>query len=113
MEATHNRTLYQLTEEGAETIHYFKNKISPDIREEIDTFLVEKMYDLREEVSVKSDYYLNTNHEFEVKCEILENGSNLIDLRLTVPTEKEAQAIVSNWNLKNQEIYTSLLMKLL
>lgn len=113
VEATHNRTLYRLTEEGAETIHYFKNKISPDIRDEIDTFLVEKMYDLREEVSVKSDYYLTTNHEFEVKCEILENGSSLIDLRLTVPTEKEAQAIVSNWNLKNQEIYTSLLMKLL
>ena len=54
-----------------------------------------------------------TYYKFEVKCEILENGSNLIDLRLTVPTEKEAQAIVSNWNLKNQEIYTSLLMKLL
>ena len=26
-ETTHNRTLYHLTESGAETIHYFSNKI--------------------------------------------------------------------------------------
>jgi predicted transcriptional regulator len=27
-ETTHNRTLYHLTESGAETIHYFSNKIT-------------------------------------------------------------------------------------
>ena len=59
-----------------------------------------KQYDLKEEVSVKSDYYLNTNHEYEVKCQILENGSHLIDMTLTVPTQTEAEAIVNNWNRK-------------
>ena len=29
VETTHNRTLYHLTENGAETIHFFSNKISP------------------------------------------------------------------------------------
>ena len=73
----------------------------------------EKKYDLKEEVSVKSDYYLNTNHEYEVKCQILENGSHLIDMTLTVPTQTEAEAIVNNWNRKNQEIYALLLSQLL
>ena len=109
IELTHNRTLYNLTEEGAATINYFRNKI----RQEIDNFINEKKYDLKEEVSVKSDYYLNTNHEYEVKCQILENGSHLIDMTLTVPTQTEAEAIVNNWNLKNQEIYASLLSQLL
>ena len=80
VETTHNRTLYHLTENGEETIHFFSNKISPAIRQEIDDFLKEKRYDLKEEVSVKSDYYLNTNHEFEVRCQIVENGYSLIDL---------------------------------
>ena len=62
-------------------INYFRNKISPEIRQEIDNFINEKKYDLKEEVSVKSDYYLNTNHEYEVKCQILENGSHLIDMK--------------------------------
>ena len=113
IETTHNRTLYRLTEPGADTIHFFSNKISPEIRTEIDDFLKEKQYDLKEEVAVKSDYYLKTDHQFEVQCQIVENGSSLIDMRITVPTEKEAKAIVNNWNLKNQEIYASLLSQLL
>ena len=113
VETTHNRTLYHLTENGAETIHFFSNKISPAIRQEIDDFLKEKQYDLKEEVSAKSDYYLNTNHEFEVRCQIMENGYNLIDLKLTVPTEKEARAIAAKWSLQSQEIYTSILTDVL
>lgn len=112
-ETTHNRTLYHLTENGAETIHYFSNKISTDIRNEIDTFLKEKRYDLKEESSIKSNYYLNTKKEFEVRCQIVENGSSLIDLKLTVPTQKEAEAIVNRWNTKSQEIYALLLANLL
>ena len=65
VETTHNRTLYHLTDNGLDTIQYFKNKISPAIQRDIDEFLKEKKYDLKEEVSVKSDYYLNTNHEYE------------------------------------------------
>ena len=38
-ESTHSRTFYHLTEEGAETIQYFRNKISPAIQSDIDEFL--------------------------------------------------------------------------
>lgn len=112
-ENTHNRTLYHLTEDGLSTIQFFKNKISPAIQSDIDEFLKEKHYDLKEEVSVKSDYYLNTNHEYEVRCQIIENDFSLIDLKLTVPTEKEAETIANNWTTHNQEIYTLLLTQLL
>ena len=101
-ETTHNRTLY-----------FFANKISPAIQQDINDFLREKQYDLKEEASVKSDYYLNTNREFEVRCQIVENGFSLIDLKLTVPTEKEAESIAANWSRQSQEIYTLLLSKLL
>ena len=105
--------LYHLTDNGLDTIQYFKNKISPAIQRDIDEFLKEKKYDLKEEVSVKSDYYLNTNHEYEVCCQIVENGFSLIDLKLTVPTESEAEAIAGNWASQSQDIYTLLLAKLL
>lgn len=113
VETTHNRTLYHLTESGAETIHFFSKKISPAIQKDIDEFLREKQYDLKEEAAVKSDYYLNTNREYEVRCQIVENGYSLIDLKLTVPTEKEAEAIADSWNRQSQEIYALLLSKLL
>ena len=53
-ETTHNRTLYHLTESGAETIHYFSNKISSAIRKDIDDFLTEKQYDLKRRSICKS-----------------------------------------------------------
>ena len=112
-ETTHNRTLYHLTENGDETIQFFTNKISPAIQKDINEFFKEKRYELKEEVAIKSDYYLNTNHEYEVRCQIVENGFSLIDLKLTVPTEVEAETIANNWNGQSQDIYASLLTQLL
>lgn len=112
-ETSHNRTLYHLTEEGDETIHFFKNNISPAIQDDINTFFIEKKYDLKNEVSVKADYYPNKTGEFCVRCRIMENDAPLIDLTLTVPTEEEATTVANNWNQKNQEIYAQIMMTLL
>jgi len=112
-EVTHNRTLYHLTEDGAESIHFFKNKISKPIQEDIDTFLKEKQYDLKNEVAVKADYYRNTAREYSVRCQVLENQEPLIDLTLSVPSENEAKSIISNWQKKNQAIYAWLMSELL
>ena len=114
VEDTHNRTLYHLTVEGAKTIEFFGNKISPAIQEDIEAFLKEKHYDLKEESGVKANYFFNEEEgEYHVRCRIVENSSNLIDLKLVVPTEKEAEAIVNGWLTDYEEIYAMLLSKLL
>ncbi len=84
-----------------------------EIRRDIDAFVEENEYDLREALSVKASYYLNTNHEYEARCQILEGKYSLLDLKLTVPTKAEAESIVKNWNLSSQELYGELLTRLL
>lgn len=113
VETTHNRTLYHLTEDGAETIRFFRNNISPAIQEDINTFFAEKRYHLKNEVSVKADYYQNRNLEYDVRCQILERGTPLVDLTLTVPTEDVASTVANNWNTKNQELYALIMEHLL
>ena len=54
VESTHNRSLYHLTETGAETLSFFENKISGEIREDIDQYLEEKHYDLKNDTSIDS-----------------------------------------------------------
>ncbi|KMZ53429.1 DUF4364 family protein [Dorea sp. D27] len=112
-ESTHSRTFYHLTVEGDETICYFKNDISPAIQQDIDTFLKEKQYELKNEVAVKSDYYQNSNMEYSVRCQVFEQGAALIDLTLTVPTESEAETIANNWTKKNPQIYAFIMENLL
>lgn len=112
-ESTHNRTLYHLTEDGAETIQYFKSNISPAIRKDVDTFMAENAYDLKNEVAVKSDYYPNSSNEYSVRCQIFESNTTLIDLTISVPTEEEAISVSNNWNKKHQEIYAQIMADLL
>lgn len=112
-ETTHNRTLYHLTDEGLETIQFFTNNISPAIQKDVDTFLAEKRYELKNEVSVKADYYQTNNLDYNVRCQIFENDAPLIDLTLAVPTEEAASTIANNWNRKNQEIYAQIMANLL
>ena len=112
-EITHSRTFYHLTDEGAETIRYFKNDISSAIQKDIDTFLAQKKYELKDEVSTKADYYRNTNGEYLVTCKVIERNQPLIELTLTVPSESEAETAVNNWRQNNQEIYALIMAKLL
>ncbi len=111
--STHNRTFYHLTEEGGETLQFFQNEISEAIQKDIDQFLFDKKYDLKNESSIRADYYRNTNQEYSVRCQVLENDHPLIDLTLAVPTEEEAKTVCSHWNKNHQEIYAAIMAKLL
>ncbi len=112
-ETTHSRTYYHLTEEGAETVDFFKNEISPDIRKNIVSFLKQKKYELKNESSVKADYQRTPKGDYLVSCQVTEQNAPLVELHLTVPDEAEAEAIASNWQKKNQEVYARIMADLL
>ena len=112
-ESTHSRTFYHLTEEGEQTIKYFKTDLSPEIQADIEEYLREKKYDLKNEVSVKADFYRNANDEYSIRCQVIEHNAPLIDLTVTAPTEAEAETIANNWTQKNEEIYAMIMASLL
>ncbi len=37
---------------------------------------------------MKSDYYRNTNGEYAVRCQVVEHAMPLIDLTVTVPSQR-------------------------
>lgn len=112
-ETTHNRTLYYLTDEGEKTVQLFRNDISPEIRKDIQDFLRNRKFQLKNELSVRSDYYLNSANEYNVRCQIMEQGLPLIDLTITVPTKAEASTAANNWSAKSQDIYAMVMKNLL
>ena len=89
------------------------NKFKMSILIYVTKILSEKQYELKNEVSVKADYYRNTNMEYSVRCQVIENELPLIDLTVTVPTEAEAEKVAVNWSRKNQEIYAQIMAHLL
>ena len=113
LEKEHSRTFYHLTEEGAETIQFFQNKISPTIQDEIDTFLQEKHYEPKMLSQCAQTITGMTITNFLCAVRSQENHGSLIDLTITVPTEQEAKTVVHHWKQKNQEIYAFVMQNLL
>ena len=95
------------------SIQYFSSNISPAIRQEIDSFLYEKSYELKNEVGVRADFYPTNTGDYNVRLQIMEGESSLIDLTLSVPSKEEAVSVANNWTKRHQEIYAQIMMKLL
>jgi predicted transcriptional regulator len=108
-----NRTYLELTAEGEETLKFFGNRINPSIKHEIDEYLRSNSMKLRNESSILGDYHKTGDNEYTVSLIAKENGQNLMDLRLLVPTEEIAQSICDNWQTKNQEVYQFIIQQLM
>lgn len=108
-----NRSYLSITEEGCETLKFFKNQIDRDIRIDIDDYLKEHGFELRNENSVLANYRKASSGEYEARLTAADKGITLIDLTLSVPLEETAAIICDNWKSRNQEIYQYLMSQLL
>ncbi len=108
-----NRTYLEITPEGDETLKFFGNRINPAIKHEIDEYLRSNSMKLRNESSILGDYQKTGDNEYTVSLIARENGQNLIDLKLSVPTEEIAQSICDNWHEKNADIYQYIFQNLM
>ena len=107
-----NRTHLEITEEGLETLHFFENRISDAIKTDIEEYLKEREFELRNEVSIQSDFYKSVSGEYEAHLIAKEKGITLVDITLSVPSEDIAASICDHWQTKNESIYQYLVTEL-
>ena len=102
---TLHRTQLKITKEGRDTLGFFESRISDIIKQEIRDYLKEHSLDLRNEISVVSDYYKNVQGEYDAILSAKDRDTTLIEIKLSVPTPQMAEAICEHWREKNQEVY--------
>jgi len=112
-ESIRNNTYYSISARGKEVCHFFVGKLSPEIRQDIKKYIKENEYDLREEVSVLSNYYKTIDAEYVAECLVKEQGEDLVKLSLKVSTEEQANAICQRWADKSSDVYAYLINTLL
>ena len=112
-ESYHSSTHYTITDSGRETINFFKYKISSSIVSDINLFLSDNKYELKEAVNNISEYYKAPNGDYAVHCQVKENGHPIIDLTITVPDEQQADAMCGRWKDASPEIYEYIMTHLL
>lgn len=107
-----NRTHLVITDEGRETLSFFENRISDSIKEDISAFFNDNEMEMRNEVSILSDYYKAVSGEYEAHLLAKEKDVKLVEITLSVPDEDTASAICANWQNKNQDIYQYIIGQL-
>lgn len=107
-----NRTHLELTKDGSQTLHFFENRISENVKADINAYFKENEFTLRNEMSISADYYKSTSGEYEAHLIAKDKDALLVELTLSVPVEEAAVTICDNWQKKNQEIYQFLVSKL-
>lgn len=112
-ESTHNNTQYSITQSGIDTLNYFADKISPAIEEDLNRFFEKNKLVMKKKNSVIADFYKNTQQGYSARCQLKENGQELLDITINVKTKEQAEAICNNWQGKNQDVFEALMDLLL
>lgn len=108
-----NSTLYKITENGKNTLDYLGSKLTGAICKDIQDYIKENKLEIQNELSTTADYYPGSGSDYLVRCQVREQESVLIDLTLSVPSQKEAASICANWQRKSQEVYAYVMKELL
>ena len=112
-ETLRNRTRYEITKEGEDTLEFFGKTISPAIVEDMDQYLKENRFRMRNEVGLVSDFYKSTHQDYTVHCEVREGKNVLVSLDVSVPDKDQAEMMCSHWKDKSQEIYSFIMKSLM
>ena len=105
---------YELTKEGEEVLNYFGDRILSEAKLDMDQYLKDNHFRLKNENSVLADYTKKPQgNEYEVSCQVREGKNMLIELKLSALTEEMAARMCDKWSEKSADIYEYIIRALL
>ncbi len=110
---TKTSIFYKATNDGIDALNSFINDISKTHIEEIDNYIKENKFKLKEESIVNANYTDGENGNYRISLEINENKDETFKLEIDVPTTDAAITMCENWKEKAKNIYTYIMKQLL
>ena len=107
-----NKILITITSKGENVLSIFNDRISPIKRDIIDNYISKTIDNIKKELTIHSDYTIEKNNSFVVDLKALEDETLLIDLKISVPTKKQATSLCNRWKENPSDIYTKIVQVL-
>ena len=107
-----NKKLITITTKGENVLSIFNDRISPIKRDIIDNYISKTIDNIKKELTIHSDYTIEKNNSFIVNLKALEDETLLIDLKISVPTKKQATSLCNRWKENPSDIYTKIVQVL-
>lgn len=110
---TKTSIFYKTTADGADALDTFLIDISPEHKKELDDYIKENKFKLKEESMISANYSDNNKDSFKIVLEINENKDETFKIEMDVPTTDAAITMCENWKEKAKSIYTYIIKQLL
>lgn len=107
--AAEDKTVYNITGHGRQTLDYFIGLIPQGIKSRIDETISSIRRNLKNETLITADFTPESENKFTVNCGIREDNFSLIDLNIAVGTRNDARLICENWKKHPQAIYSEII----
>lgn len=107
-----DKKLLTITTKGENVLSIFNDRISPIKRDIIDNYISKTIDNIKKELTIHSDYTIEKNNSFIVDLKALEDETLLIDLKISVPTKKQATSLCNRWKENPSDIYTKIVQVL-
>lgn len=104
-----NKHRLEITEKGKKVLVLFSNRISNNKINVLDEYLNKEINNIKREVTITSDYTIEHKDKFIVNLRAVENDITLLDLKITVDSNKQARDLCSKWKNNSSEIYSKIL----
>ena len=104
-----DKKLLVLTKKGDSVLSLFKDRLSQSKISIIDEYIKDKIELIKKELDIQGDYTIGNNNSFIVNLKAVENQALLLELKLSVPSKKQAVDICTKWKENPSEIYHNII----
>lgn len=105
--------IFIITEKGRSTLSYFVNRIPNSQIERIDKLLNIQKEKFIMNTEIKADYVKVKDDEYLVRLVVVEKEMPIINLKLSVVTNKQAKQICEKWRTSAPSLYGQIINMLI
>lgn len=110
--STHNKSFYEITQEGISILNYSPADPSKAIKEETLSYIKEQYGNLRIDISMPADYSRQPDGSYMAVLSLTHDENTVFSVSMGCPDEKTAEKLCLDWNRKCPDTYALLLEKL-
>lgn len=99
--------------DGENTLKSFSDRISQGIKDDVAAFFKENRLEIKSNLNVNTNYYKSSMHEYVAELSLKEEDSELLMIKISMPTEDSVRAMCENFEEQSNELYNLIVDKLM
>lgn len=103
----------KITTEGKNALTLTQDVLPGILKLKADNVFKKELSSITDETSVIAEFIPKNEHDYTIKCKIVENNETIFEVKTFAGSRERAQKIVDNWNNNASTIYPKILEILL